>query len=217
MSTVTSPSPNARRVWAASAATAAAALASVALLGGEVYDHAPGALDLGAERWALAHRTTAALVPFEWITRIGEPAVVFALAVGIAIWLWRTGARRAAAATAVAPLVAIVVFNLVKQLVHRARPEGGLLLRAVTYSFPSGHAAVSAAAFGTLGWVLAREGTLSSTGAMLLAVVCPVLIGLSRIYLGVHWATDVLAGWCLGLAVAALSAGVYERGRRSAR
>ena len=84
----------------------------------------------------------------------------------------------------------------------------------MTFSFPSGHATTSAAVFGTLGWVLAREGKLPRWLAVTLAVLCPLLIGFSRIYLDVHGATDVLAGWAAGAAIAALSAGVYEWGRR---
>ncbi|HEY0778284.1 MAG TPA: phosphatase PAP2 family protein [Gemmatirosa sp.] len=208
-----SPAPltAARRPSVAAGVTAAVALAAVAALGADVYDRPPGPFDARTETWALAHRTRTVLVAFEWITRIGEPAVVFMFAVLVAVWLWWTGARRGAAMLVAAPASAILVFNLIKQLVHRARPAGGLLLRAATYSFPSGHAAVSAAAFGTLGLVLAREGRLSRPIAGLLAVGCPLVIGLSRIYLGAHWATDVLAGWCLGAAIAAIAAGAYQR------
>ncbi len=202
-----------RRDWAAAGATAAVGLATTAGLGGEVYDRGPGSFDVRVHDWAVAHRAPGLLVGFEWVTRIGEPAVVVAIAVATAIWLWRVGARHAAIVLASAPVTAVIVFNVVKQLVHRARPVGGLLLRAATYSFPSGHSVVSAAAFGSLAWVLARESILSWRVATLLAVLCPLLIGVSRIYLGVHWATDVLGGWCLGFAIAALWIGGYERVR----
>lgn len=202
--------------WGVAGASAAAATTGVAVLAEETYDRAPGAFDARVHAWALAHRTPRTLDAFEWITRVGQPAAVTALAVVAAVWLWRARARTGAIVVVAAPLVAIVTFNVIKQIVHRTRPAGGLLLRTITYSFPSGHAAASTAVFVTLGWVLARERLLPWAVTIPLAIVCPLLIGLSRIDLGVHWATDVLAGWCLGLAVAALAIGVYERGRQRA-
>jgi undecaprenyl-diphosphatase len=67
-------------------------------------------------------------------------------------------------------------------------------------SFPSGHAMISAAILLTIGAMLSE--TVTSTGVrlyiMMFAGLLVFLIGLSRLYLGVHWPTDVLAGWCLG-------------------
>lgn len=204
------------RRWGGLAAIAAGASATVAELGHEVYERPPGAFDAGVREWALAHRTPGGLVAFEWVSRLGAPAPVSAFALLVALWLWRAGRRLGAAVVGAAPLLAVVLFNAIKQIVHRSRPEGRLLLREVTFSFPSGHAAVSAAAFGTLAWVLAREGRLSRGAAVILAVVPPLFIGLSRVYLNVHWATDVLAGWCVGVAIWAFAAGAYEwdRSRR---
>ena len=86
-----------------------------------------------------------------------------------------------------------------------ARPRPDLVAHAVqvlTPSFPSGHAAMSAITYLTLGALLAR--TQSSFRMriyfMSVAAVLTVLVGLSRIYLGVHYPTDVLAGWCIGAA-----------------
>lgn len=200
--------------WGLVVAISIGALAVLAGLGENVFNHAPGTVDDGARAWALAHRTPTLLQIFIWISRLGAPIYVFALAAVVALWLWRAQARHVAAVVVGAPIVAVGVFNLVKLGVHRTRPAGGLLLPVVTYSFPSGHATASAAVFATLGWVLAREGKLAWGAAVPLAIVPPLLIGFSRVYLDVHWATDVVAGWCAGAAVAALSAGVYERGRR---
>lgn len=200
--------------WGAVVAVSAAALSILAVLGEDVFDHAPGTLDAGVRAWALAHRAPAFTAAFAFISRAGAPAGSFLVAVLVAVWLWRAHARHVAPVVLGAPVVAVASFNVVKQLVHRTRPAGGLLLRTVTFSFPSGHATAAAAVFPTVAWVLAREGKVSRTPATLLAIVPPLLIGLSRIYLDVHWTTDVLAGWCAGAAVAAFSAGVYERGRR---
>jgi undecaprenyl-diphosphatase len=107
-----------------------------------------------------------------------------------------------------------------KALFARARP--GLDYRAVeavNASFPSGHAMMSAVVFLTLGALAARFAERRRLKALALgaAVLLSLLVGLSRIYLGVHWASDVLAGWCVGAAWAMacwLAAFVLTRWRR---
>jgi undecaprenyl-diphosphatase len=73
-------------------------------------------------------------------------------------------------------------------------------------SFPSGHAMLSAVTYLTLGALLARSQERKSLRVYVLsvAIVLTLIIGMSRVYLGVHWPTDVLAGWCLGAAWALL-------------
>ncbi len=90
-----------------------------------------------------------------------------------------------------------------------ARPRPDLVAHAVdvtSMSFPSGHAMLSAVTYLTLGALLARTQKSGQLRAYVLgsAVLLTLLIGMSRIYLGVHWPTDVLAGWCLGAAWALL-------------
>lgn len=98
---------------------------------------------------------------------------------------------------------AMVLNSLLKQGFDRPRPELVAHLAEVhTASFPSGHAMLSAACYLTLGTLLAgvtRERRLK-TYVMGMAILLTLVIGGSRIYLGVHWPTDVLAGWCLGAA-----------------
>jgi undecaprenyl-diphosphatase len=74
--------------------------------------------------------------------------------------------------------------------------------RVFTTSFPSAHAAMSAITYLTIGAILARSQSSAKTSLyfMSLAACLTVLIGVSRIYLGVHYPTDVLAGWCIGAA-----------------
>jgi undecaprenyl-diphosphatase len=86
-----------------------------------------------------------------------------------------------------------------------ARPRPDLVAHVVettSLSFPSGHAMLSAVTYLTLGALLARAQEQQSLRGYILgaAVLLALLIGASRIYLGVHWPTDVLAGWCLGAA-----------------
>lgn len=86
-----------------------------------------------------------------------------------------------------------------------ARPRPDLVAHVVettSMSFPSGHAMLSAVTYLTLGALLARtQKDIHLRGYIIgAAIVLTLLIGLSRVYLGVHWPTDVLAGWCLGAA-----------------
>ncbi len=94
-----------------------------------------------------------------------------------------------------------------KDLVQRARPDvAAEVAQTQTYSFPSGHAFLSAVTFLTLGALLARVQREPWLKAYMLgvAIALTILVGVSRIYLGVHWPTDVLAGWSAGAAWAIL-------------
>ena len=110
--------------------------------------------------------------------------------------------KRAEAAWLAASIVGASLLNAsIKLEFHRARPEIVPHLTMVSNaSFPSGHAMISAAILLTIGAMLSE--TVTSTGVrlyiMIFAGLLVFLIGLSRLYLGVHWPTDVLAGWCLG-------------------
>ena len=86
-----------------------------------------------------------------------------------------------------------------------ARPRPDLVAHSVETlgaSFPSGHATLSAAAYLTIGALLAhaQERRRVKSYIHVTAIFLALLIGVSRVYLGVHWPTDVLAGWCLGAA-----------------
>ena len=96
-----------------------------------------------------------------------------------------------------------IVSTLVKIMVGRARPDIVThLALEVSPSFPSGHAMMSMIAYVTfaalIGWSIKSQA--ARIFLVLAAVALSLAIGLSRLYVGVHWPTDVLAGWCLGLA-----------------
>lgn len=104
-------------------------------------------------------------------------------------------------------LVLIVVLNQVlKAIIQRPRPEGFNLVVETGFSFPSGHSMVAMAFFGLLIWLVWKYKTDSTM--RIISCVCfafiIVLMGISRIYLGVHYASDVIAGFCVSLAWLAL-------------
>ncbi|MDX8443657.1 phosphatase PAP2 family protein [Mesorhizobium australafricanum] len=100
-----------------------------------------------------------------------------------------------------------VLSSLLKLEVDRPRPDlVSHLVNETSLSFPSGHAMLSAVTYLTLGSLAARflPDRRTKIFVLCLAVLITVLVGTSRIYLGVHWPSDVLAGWCAGFAWAML-------------
>jgi len=110
--------------------------------------------------------------------------------------------RRAEAAWLGASLIgASVLDSVLKGVFHRARPDvTPHLVHVSSASFPSGHATISAAVYLSLGLMLAETDPHRIGRVFLVAFMCliVVLIGCSRVYLGVHWPSDVVAGWCIG-------------------
>lgn len=140
------------------------------------------------------------------LTALGSNLVIGALAAGALGFLLISGKRAEAACVLAAVLGAMVLNTLIKMGFSRPRPDIVVPgTRVFTASFPSGHAAVSASTYLTLAALAAR--TTSFRGLRIyfhtLGVVLILLIGLSRIYLGVHYPTDILAGWCVGASWAA--------------
>ena len=99
-------------------------------------------------------------------------------------------------------LVCVVVLNTVlKVIVQRPRPAGFRLISESGYSFPSGHSMVAMAFFGLLIWMVwryHRRDVMRVVWCVCFGLVI-AMVGISRIYLGVHYASDVLAGFCVSL------------------
>ncbi len=194
-----------------------AAIGACAKIGEDVFNHESGPFDEPIRDWVLAHQSPLAERAFLVVTHAGSPRSVIPATAAVAAWLWRRQGLPIAGAVVLAPAVASALFLSIKRVYARARPAGGARLHELTYSFPSGHATASAAIFGALSYVLWREQMISGDLAIPLATVPPLFIGSSRVYLDVHWTTDVLGGWSVGGLVAVLSAAVYERVRANTR
>jgi undecaprenyl-diphosphatase len=187
-------------------ATLAALLLSAVVSGGA------DAFDRGVFLW-LHHSEFAPATHPGWLregvrdlTALGSFVVLAAAVLGSAGYLMAAHRRLLALLLVVSAICATAVSTALKVATGRGRPD--LLERAVetfTASFPSGHAFLSAAILLTLAGLLARASPREGQRRVIVscAVVLTLAVGLSRVYLGVHWPSDVLAGWLLGAAWAA--------------
>ena len=141
------------------------------------------------------------------ITALGSGTVLTLLTLAVAVYLLLQRLYRAMWLMLLAVGSGAVLSTLLKQFFARPRPEAGSdLTTVISYSFPSGHSMLSAVVYLTLGTMLAQmeKRWALKLYFLLTAMLLTVLVGLSRIYLGVHYPTDVLAGWSAGLAWAIL-------------
>ena len=164
-------------------------------------------LDTRFAAWLHEQATPGWTTFFENVTRLGNVPVLVAVTLVAAVILARKGLRTELELLLLAAVGAEILTFGLKLGFERERPFfPDPLATESTYSFPSGHASVSLAVYGTIGYIAARHaatrrrqvGILAGAGALVL------LIGLSRLYLGVHYLSDVIAGFSLGLAWVAL-------------
>ncbi len=141
------------------------------------------------------------------ITSLGSSTVLTLIVTAVIVYLLLI--RKAG--TALFVLLAVVggqiLSTLLKAGIDRPRPDlVSHLVNETSLSFPSGHAMLSAVTYLTLGSLAARflPGRTTKIFVLCLAVLTTLLVGVSRVYLGVHWPSDVLAGWCAGFAWAML-------------
>jgi undecaprenyl-diphosphatase len=140
------------------------------------------------------------------VTALGSYAFLGFLSCGVIGYFLLTGRRARAVLVAAAVMGGMMISNLLKVLFDRERPDLPTSVKVFTASFPSGHATLSAISFLTLGALLAQTSPEPRVKAYfaILAIILTVAVGTSRVYLGVHYASDVLAGWCVGSAWALL-------------
>ncbi|MGE4064175.1 MAG: phosphatase PAP2 family protein [Rhodospirillaceae bacterium] len=153
------------------------------------------------------------------VTALGSTVVLVLWIAVTALFLALNKKFRACTFVVAAAGTGILVSSILKAAIGRQRPDVFAHdLYVVTASFPSGHAMMSAVVYLTLGALIAEvlRPPLQRLYVMLTAAFLAFVVGLSRLYLGVHWPTDVLAGWAAGAAWAAGAWGlahfVFARG-----
>ncbi|WP_406840194.1 phosphatase PAP2 family protein [Streptomyces sp. AHU1] len=185
---------------AVAAAVAAGSLVAFVLLALVVTGHggAPLSVDSALASWSSAHRPDEALALARGVTYTGTGAVPYALVVVAGLLLGRTARQRVRAVTVCVCVLAVAqtVRFAVMSLIARPRPPvEDWATRASGWSFPSGHTTTSAVAAGVLVLAVLARAPQSRRALVLLIGGWAVLVGLSRVYLGVHWFSDVVGGW----------------------
>jgi undecaprenyl-diphosphatase len=147
------------------------------------------------------------------ITALGSYAVLSVVVCAVIIYLLMAGQRASVFWIFTAVVGGVLLSNALKLVFERPRPDiVAHAARVFTTSFPSGHATLSAITYLTLGALLAglHETLRFKIYFLSLAILLTIAVGISRIYLGVHYPTDVLAGWCIGAAWAAFCWSIFN-------
>lgn len=174
----------------------------------EVLERETGTFDRAIRSAVAAHRSPVVLALFGVMTRLGEWVTLIAASALVAGLLVRRGARIRPLLIVSAPFVVPFAVYFLKGWFRVNRPDIG---SALTFSFPSGHTSSSTAVVLVIAWVLRREKLGGPAWAF--ALVVPLLVGVSRVVLDMHWASDVVGGWLIGTAYAAAVCALYELGR----
>lgn len=150
------------------------------------------------------------------VSDVGSPTVMRTLVIVLAVVLWLRRARRLALWAAATIAGGALIDVVLKAAVGRARPHfTHPVALAPGGSFPSGHAFTSALAAGiVLLWALPLLSPRGKAAAWSAAVLVPLTVGVSRVALGVHWVSDVVGGWLLGVGLLAATSAAFETWRR---
>lgn len=134
----------------------------------------------------------------EGFTSLSSVAVILVMALVVAAFAPGKAPGRCVCANVVG---ALVLNQVLKFIVQRPRPDGYRLAVESSYSFPSGHSMISMAFYGLLIWMIwkyERDDVMRHVWCCLFGLII-VMVGISRVYLGVHYASDVIAGFCVSL------------------
>jgi membrane-associated phospholipid phosphatase len=151
-----------------------------------------------------------------WVSDVGSPTVMRILVGLVVVLLWLRRARRLALWAAATMLGGALIDVLLKDAVDRARPYfPNPVATAPGASFPSGHSFTAMLGAGVL--VLLALPLLAPRrriAAWMVGTAVPLVVGYSRVALGVHWASDVIGGWLLGIGLLAATSAAFETWRR---
>jgi undecaprenyl-diphosphatase len=151
------------------------------------------------------------------ITALGSFSLLGLVTVGVCAYLVMVRLRSAALLLVISVIGGTLLSTFLKMGYNRPRPDLTAMSQQFTASFPSGHAMLSAVTFLTIGAVLARlaPSRRLKIFAIASAVFLTLMVGFSRLYMGVHYPSDILAGWCLGAAWAMLCSAIAFKLQRT--
>lgn len=185
------PSRAARAAFAATIVALAAIWLAMLLWG-------RGPLDRAVYQALYAGSHPALVAAARALTALGDPTFLIAAGVGCALWLWFAGRARLALVLIAVTMIGRGLAELQKYAIDRPRPDlEPHLVLVRTSSFPSGHATSSIIFFLTIALALTAHSRWHRPAAVA-AVILSLLIGASRVMLGVHWPSDVIGGWAFG-------------------
>ena len=187
-------------VWVVGLLLAAGALWIFYKIAGEVLEKETQAIDTQAlltiQQW---HRPWLNQVMIA-ITTLGQPSILLVSSLVLAFLLLRRRQTAEAIVLGIVSLGGLGLNLLLKNMFARARPAlWERIVQVDLYSFPSGHAMMSMIIYGAIGYLLAVQFPKRRWWIALVTVLLIGAIGFSRLYLGVHWLTDVVAGYAAGL------------------
>ena len=170
-----------------------------------------GALDREIYEALYAGHRPCLLLAARVATALGEPTVLIGAGIAIALWLWSKGHRHLPIVLTAIVLIGRALSEAQKYWIARVRPNLEPHLVVVkTSSFPSGHATSSMIFYLTLAFAL-TSGRRWRWPAVAGAVLLSLMIGISRVMLGVHWPSDVVGGWAFGMLWVLLTLRLAER------
>lgn len=151
------------------------------------------------------------------ITALGSFSLLGLVVVGVCAYLVMVRLKAAALLLIVSVLGGTLLSTFLKMGYNRPRPDLTAMSEQFTASFPSGHAMLSAVTFLTIGAILARLAPRRNLKIFAIAgaVLLTLMVGFSRLYMGVHYPSDIVAGWCLGAAWAMVCSAIAFKLQRT--
>lgn len=202
---------NAKTIMIAAAVILLAAAGYITYEVAAVYETLPLPLDKAVQNFFFSLRGPVQDVIISSITHLSDTVTIIAFCIVLLILPNR---KTYGLPVSLACLGGIAIYKPLKHFVLRARPDASLhLVTQGGYSFPSGHSVTSIVFYGLMLYLIQKHCKNEKLKTVL-SWICGILaavIGPSRIYVGVHWPTDVLAGWCLGGGILIIAILILEK------
>lgn len=197
-----------------------AAFAMFGVLAHEVLGENENGFDNTVFNYLRAHVVTPRLTPvMKTITFLGSSTFLLPAYILLIIYFFYKKEKRRSVEILLIGSLGILLTDLMKTFYHRARPAQPLISPLQSFSFPSGHAMSAFIFYGLLTylvWKTQLNRTYKTVATVLLATIA-VAVGFSRMYLRVHYPSDVVAGFCLGLAWISFAIWVLEKSKKKAK